>query len=113
MNATILAPGLAIRAYGKTKTNRPGIVLRTHQVDGVWYGFVAFGTSQPPDYNATPTPVFIDRTHHAFTPLGLDTPTWFTSRGGGPLRDDEPSVRIVGVCPPDVFVAVRALFGFK
>jgi hypothetical protein len=109
---TVLKEGLAIRAYGGTKENRPGIVLRLHPVDGVFWAFVAFGTSQPP-INAKKPPVFIDRSHAAFSPLGLDKPTWFTAHGGGRLRDNDSTIRIVGECPPDVLVRVRELFGFK
>ncbi|HSN98038.1 MAG TPA: hypothetical protein VLS89_07055 [Candidatus Nanopelagicales bacterium] len=110
---TILRVGLAIRAYGGTKENRPGIVLRSFQVEGVWWSFVAFGTSKEPPVDTHPPPLLIDRSHLAFTPLGLDTPTWFKANMGGRLRDDDPSVRIVGTCPPDVLLSVRALFGFK
>jgi hypothetical protein len=110
---TVLAPGLVIRAYGGTKPNRPGVVLRLHQVDGVWYAFVAFGTWKEPPPDETPEPVLIDRGHPAFVPLRLNTPTWFRRRGGAPMRDDDQSVRIVGTCPPDVLIALRELCGFR
>ncbi|EYF02685.1 hypothetical protein [Chondromyces apiculatus] len=112
MSAIVISAGAAIRAYGGTKDNRPGVVLRRHPIDGVWWVFVAFGTSQPPPVDVEPPPVFVDRSHHAFASLGLDKPTWFTRRGAGRLREDDPSLRHVGTCPPDVLVALRQLFGF-
>ena len=115
MAPTVLAVGLAIRAYGGTKSNRPGIVLRVFEVDGEWWAYVAFGTSEPQSMTMAPTPVFVDHSTpgDVFTQLGLDTPTWFTKRGGERMRDNEPSVRIVGVCPPATLVRVRELFGFR
>jgi hypothetical protein len=105
--------GAAIRAYGGTKENRPGVVLRIWEVDDELYLFVAFGTAQPPPMAVTPVPVFIDSSHAAFASLGLDLPTWFKPIGGGRLRATDPSIRIVGTCPPDVLVAVRRLYGFR
>lgn len=82
-------------------------------MNGEWYAFIAFGTSKVPPDALAPTPVLVDRGHPAFAPLGLDVPTWFTARGGGRLRDDDPSLRIVGECPPDLLLLLRGLFGFR
>jgi hypothetical protein len=110
----VIGVGDAIRVFGGTKPNRPGVVLRLLTVDGLACGFVALGTSKPPpDGLPPPSPVFIGSGDDALAALGLDVPTWFRAGSVARVVAVDPTIRVVGTCPPATLIALRELYGFR
>lgn len=110
-----LRAGDAIRASDGGKPEpRPGVVLRIHEIVGVAWAFVAFGSTQPPKAPfPKPDPVIVRRGDTGFLELRLDEKTYFKCTHGGSIRANDEDVIVYGQCPDSLFVALRSLFLFK
>ncbi len=108
--------GDAIRASdGGKPEHRPGVVLKVFVVDGVLWAFVAFGSSKgPKSPPARQEQVVVKRGDIGFTELRLDATTHFKVTHSGRIpADDDDNIINYGQCPDSLFVALKALHGFK